>query len=144
MISMIGISDLEMTKMKILLDTHMLLWAISGSAKLPSKARKMIVDPDNEIYISIISPWEVELKHIKHPDRMPIGSDKLLEYCSKAGYSRLSIRPDHIRLLSSLPPKIHADPFDRMLICQAEAEDMILLTCDSKMAGYKNKHIKYM
>ena len=121
---------------KILLDTHILLWALSGSKRLTAEAKKMILDPDHEIYISIVSPWEVEIKHDKYPDRMTLRSEQLLNYCSMAGYSRLSIKPRHIAMLPSLRETIHKDPFDRMLICQAKAEDMILMTHDTRIASY--------
>ncbi|MBP5260907.1 MAG: type II toxin-antitoxin system VapC family toxin [Clostridiales bacterium] len=127
--------------MNILLDTHVLLWAITGSRKLTAKAKKLISDPGNTIYVSIISPWEVEIKHNKFPDRMPIGSAELLGFCKAAGYSFLSIRPSHIEQLPTLDHDIHADPFDRMLICQAKAEDMILITCDENVGRYKEKCI---
>lgn len=127
--------------MKILLDTHILLWALSGSSKLSSKARKIICDEGNDIYISIISPWEIEIKHDKFPDKMSLDSKELLSFCRAAGYKRLSIRPEHISLLGELGQYTNADPFDRMLICQAKAEDMILLTHDHKITSYKDKHI---
>ena len=122
--------------MKILLDTHIILWAITGSRRLSAKAKKLICDPENTIYISIISPWEVEIKHNKYPEKMPIGASSLLKYCSMAGFSNLSIRPSHITRLSDLDDNVHLDPFDRMLICQAKTENMLLLTCDAKIGNY--------
>ena len=122
--------------MKYLLDTHIILWALSGSKKLSPKVRKLISDEGNDIYISIVSPWEVEIKHDRFPEKMPLDSDELLSYCSMAGFKRLSIRPGHISLLKDLDQGIHADPFDRILICQAKAEDMILITHDDKIAQY--------
>ena len=127
--------------MKILLDTHILLWTLTGSKKLSRKAKDLITDPDNEVYISIISPWEVELKHNKHPDRMPIDSSTLLQYCKRADFSYLSIRPHHIAQLSTLDSTIHADPFDRLLICQAKSEGMTLITCDNLIAQYNESFI---
>ena len=138
---MIGISDLE-TMMKILLDTHVLLWAITGSRRLSAKAARIINNPDNTIYISIISPWEVEIKHNKYPDKLPVGSADLLKYCKLAGYSNLSVRPSHIEYLSHLDRGVHADPFDRMLICQAKAEGMLLLTCDAKIGNYNEDCVR--
>ncbi len=58
--------------MKILLDTHILLWTISNDTKLPEKAKKLIIKEENEIYYSIVSLWEVEIKRLAHPDAMPI------------------------------------------------------------------------
>ena len=62
--------------MKILLDTHILLWTISNDLKLPEKARKLIENEENEIYYSIVSLWEVELKRLAHPDAMPVSAEK--------------------------------------------------------------------
>ncbi|MGL6199624.1 MAG: PIN domain-containing protein [Lachnospiraceae bacterium] len=62
--------------MKVLLDTHILLWAISDDARLTEKARKLIENEDNEIYYSIVSLWEVEIRHLLHPDAMPVSADR--------------------------------------------------------------------
>lgn len=126
--------------MKILLDTHILLWTISNDARLSEKARIMIENPENDIYYSIASLWEVELKRIAHPDLMPICAKELAEYCDQSGFSKLSIKENHIYTLSDLrrdenaPP--HKDPFDRMLICQASIENMLFLTHDSLLSAY--------
>ena len=122
--------------MKILLDTHILLWTLTGSSFLPDNVKELINDPDNDIYVSIVSPWEVEIKHDKYPDRMPIDSNKLIQYCALSGFSRLGIRPSHIAMLSGLGNGRHNDPFDRMLLCQAKAEDMMLITHDKRLGEY--------
>ena len=75
--------------MKILLDTHILLWTISNDLKLPEKARKLIENEENEIYYSIVSLWEVELKRLAHPDAMPVSAEKLAEYCEQSGFQRV-------------------------------------------------------
>ncbi len=75
--------------MKILLDTHILLWAISNDVKLPEKARKLIENDENEIYYSIVSLWEVELKRLAHPDAMPVSAEELAEYCDQSGNADL-------------------------------------------------------
>lgn len=126
--------------MKILLDTHLLLWAISNDIKLPKKARKLIENEENEIYYSIVSLWEVELKRLAHPDAMPVSAKELAEYCNQSGFHRILISERHIYALAGLkrdenaPP--HKDPFDRMLICQASAENMMFITHDSRIPEY--------
>lgn len=126
--------------MKILLDTHILLWAVSNDLKLPEKARKLIENLENEIYYSIVSLWEVELKRLAYPDAMPVSAEELAEYCAQSGYQRILIREKHIYALAELkrnesaPP--HKDPFDRMLICQASTENMMFITHDSLIPGY--------
>lgn len=126
--------------MNILLDTHILLWAISNDNRLSEKARKLIENPENEIYYSTASLWEIELKKIAHPDLMPVSAKELYDYCDESGFHKLPIREIHIYSLSALkreenaPP--HKDPFDRLLICQALTENMLFVTHDSLLSGY--------
>lgn len=126
--------------MKVLLDTHILLWAILDDPKLPIKARKLIENPENEIFYSIVSPWEVEIKRIAHPTAMPIGAEELVRYCIESGFQKLPIREEHIFRLRTLqrdtdqPP--HHDPFDRIMICQCMADDLIFVTHDTLISGY--------
>lgn len=126
--------------MKILLDTHILLWAISNDIKLPEKARKLIENEENEIYYSIVSLWEVELKRLAHPTAMPVSAEELTEYCEQSGFQRILIREKHVYALAGLKrdenAPSHKDPFDRMLICQASTENMMLVTHDSLIPGY--------
>ena len=126
--------------MRILLDTHILLWALSNDDKLPEKARELIVNEENEIYYSIISLWEVEIKHLAHPNVMPISAEEISEYCEQSGYKQITIKEKHVFAMKELkrekdtPP--HKDPFDRMLICQADVENMVFVTHDSLISDY--------
>lgn len=126
--------------MNILLDTHIALWYLNGDTRLSNKARSHIDDWENDIYFSIVSMWEIEIKHILHPDTMISSGNDVLNLCEEADFTLLPLHPDHIRLLHTLcraenvPP--HNDPFDRMLICQAKAEDMFLLTSDGRLPDY--------
>ena len=126
--------------MKVLLDTHILLWALTNDARLPDKARKLIENEENEVFYSIVSPWEVEIKHIAHPDSMSVAAEELTEYCEQAGFQRMLIREKHIYALSGLtrsegaPP--HRDPFDRIMVCQATTENMVFLTHDALLSYY--------
>lgn len=126
--------------MKILLDTHILLWALLDDPRLPAPARKIIEDESNKIYFSVISPWEVQIKHQLHPDKLTIDGEQLAMYCSEAGYLALSIRLPHVCKLPSLEriegAPDHRDPFDRMLVCQASAEGMMLLTHGKRIGEY--------
>ena len=131
--------------MKILLDTHILLWALAGDEKLPEKARRLILDEENEIYYSIAAPWEVEIKRIAHPDKMDLSAEEMAGYCSEAGYYCLPIREEHIFLLKDLArpesAQPHKDPFDRIMICQAVAENMLFVTHDSLLDDYGEPNI---
>ena len=126
--------------MKLLLDTHILLWALADDPRLPAKARKMIENPDHEVFYSIISPWEVEIKRMAHPKEMSIGAQELVQYCIESGFQRVPVREEHIYLLRTLhrvenaPP--HHDLFDRIMVCQCLADDLVFLTHDSLIAGY--------
>jgi len=126
--------------MKLLLDTHILLWALADDPRLPVKARKMIENPDNEIYYSIVSPWEVEIKRGAHPKEMPIGAQELVRFCIESGFQRLPVREEHIYFLRTLhrpetaPP--HHDPFDRIMVCQCAVDNLVFLTHDSLIADY--------
>ena len=127
--------------MKLLLDTHILLWTLTNDPKLSAKARKFLENEENEIYFSIISLWEVELKHLAHPDQMTLTAVELIDYCQQSGFQLLSIHESHIFALSGLTRKegepLHKDPFDRILICQGAIENMLFLTHDSLIAGYE-------
>lgn len=126
--------------MKILLDTHILLWAITNDPQLPEKARKLIENEENEIYYSLVSLWDVEIKHLSHPDAMPVTAKELVEYCEQSGFQSILIREKHIFALEKLTRKEavlpHKDPFDKILICQASVENMLFVTHDSLLAGY--------
>ncbi len=130
-----------MSKIKILLDTHILLWALSNDTGLSEKARKIIENVENDIYYSIISLWEVEIKHLAHPDTMPLSAKELTEYCEQAGFLKIPIRENHIFALANLRRKENSlprkDPFDRMLVCQASTENMLFVTHDALIPDYE-------
>lgn len=134
--------------MKILLDTHILIWALNGSPKLPQKAAEIILDPKNQIYISVVSLWEIEMKRLTKPEQLPITAKLIADFSGQAGFKTLPLKEDCIFQLENLsrpetePP--HKDPFDRMLICQAITEDMIFLTHDSLIKGYSAYNIKFV
>lgn len=131
--------------MKILLDTHILLWALSDDIKLPEKAKNIILQKENDIYYSTVSVWETAIKHSLHPEQMPVSGRALSGYCKRAGYSVLAVRDDHVWALETIKrpadaPR-HNDPFDRMLIAQAKAEGMLFLTHDALLPYYNEAFI---
>ncbi len=129
--------------MNILLDTHIALWAISNHPKLPGKAKELILDPDNTIYYSAVSMWEVLLKHDSKENNLKLSADEFAEYCEESGYYPLNMTPKHVLVAESLDiskvDKEHRDPFDRLLIAQAKAENYSLLTHDAKLPLYVEK-----
>ena len=82
--------------MKILLDTHVLLWALEDSPQLPYYVKEAITDENNEIYVSALSLWEIAIKHKNHPTLMPFSSTQIREYAQRAGYIFLSVNLDAI------------------------------------------------
>ena len=121
--------------MNLLLDTHISLWAITDDPKLPKKARQMITSVSHEIFISAASIWEISIKHSLGRNHMPISGNQALAYFQEAGYRLLPITPEHAAYVETLP-LLHADPFDRILIAQAQYEPMRFITHDSKLKDY--------
>lgn len=134
--------------MKILLDTHMIIWVLTDSPKLPQKAKEFLLNDDNEIYCSVISLWEIEIKRLSKPDKMPFTAQEISDYCKKSGYKLIQLKEESIYKLSELTrpeiESIHKDPFDRMLMCQAISENMNLLTHDSLIKGYDISNILFV
>ena len=126
--------------MDILLDSHILIWALTNDQRLSDKARACIMDPDNTIFYSAVSVWELTMKHLLYPDEITFSGEELMRYCEDAGYEALDLTGEAAALLASLSrPKDaprHKDPFDRMLICQANAENMLFLTHDELLPYY--------
>ncbi len=121
--------------MNLLLDTHVALWAIADSPALPAPARALIADPAHEVWVSAASVWEIAIKHSLGRGDMPVSGEDALHYFSEAGYRLLPITPAHAAAVEALP-RIHQDPFDRLLVAQARAEPLRLLTHDATVARY--------
>ncbi len=121
--------------MRLLLDTHLLLWAASIPERLPAEARAKIENPDNDLIFSAASLWEVAIKtSLGRPD-FAVDPRLLRRGLVANGYHELAITAEHTIGLLVLPP-IHKDPFDRILISQAIAEEIVLMTVDEKIARY--------
>ena len=129
--------------MNILLDTHVALWAITDHPRLSREARELITDPDNTIYYSAVSAWEILLKHDSPKNNLTLTPEEFIDYCEASGYVALSTKPKHIVAASSLGTsevdKHHGDPFDRLLLSQAKSENFTFLTHDDKISLYKEK-----
>jgi PIN domain nuclease of toxin-antitoxin system len=121
--------------MKLLLDTHLLLWAAGEPDRLSAKARRLIDDPNNELLFSAASLWEVAIKHGLGRDDFRVDARLLRRGLLDNGYNELPIVSDHVVAIESLPP-IHKDPFDRVLVAQATVEGITLLTIDSLVSQY--------
>ncbi len=121
--------------MRLLLDTQIVLWALTGSPRLGAKAHELIADPANEVFVSTASIWEIAIKHALGRGDMPVSGVRAAELCALAGYRELPVTWQHAASVDALPPR-HADPFDRILIAQADSEPMRLLSRDATVAGY--------
>lgn len=121
--------------MNLLLDTHVLLWAAAEPGKLSADAEGLITDRANRLYFSAASLWEVVIKNsLQRPD-FHVDPHLLRRGLIDNGYNELSISAQHTLGVVHLPP-IHKDPFDRILVAQAEAEGFLLLTADDLVAQY--------
>ena len=121
--------------MKLLLDTHLLLWVASDPARLSPEARRWIGDPEHELLFSTASLWEVVIKRSLARADFKVDVRILRRGLLDNGYGELPILSDHVVAIESLPP-IHRDPFDRVLVAQANVEGITLLTTDSVVAKY--------
>jgi PIN domain nuclease of toxin-antitoxin system len=121
--------------MKLLLDTHLLLWAAGEPSRLSKEARNLINDPDNELLFSAASLWEVSIKRGLGRKDFKADPRLLRRSLLDNGYGELPIHSDHVVVLDTLPA-IHKDPFDRILVAQAVVEGVALLTTDSQLAQY--------
>jgi len=121
--------------MKLLLDTHLLLWAAGDPDRLPAAARRLLDDLQNELIFSSASLWEVAIKHGLSRGDFRVDTRLLRRGLLDNGYGELPITSEHAVALDSLP-SIHKDPFDRILIAQSMVEGITLLTADPLVAQY--------
>lgn len=122
--------------MKILLDTHIFLWFISGDSQLSVPIRDSIRDPENEVYLSAVSIWEAIVKH--QLDKLPLPSHPAIYLPRQRELhqiSNLDLDEKSVIQLANLPV-LHRDPFDRMLICQTLQHGLTLATADSAIRAY--------
>jgi PIN domain nuclease of toxin-antitoxin system len=121
--------------MKLLMDTHLLLWAAGEPRRLSKAARRLIDNPDNELLFSAASLWEVAIKRRLGREDFKVDARLLRRGLLDNGYSELPIISDHVVATESLP-LLHRDPFDRILVAQATVEGVTLLTIDSQVSQY--------
>ena len=119
--------------MRLLLDTHVLLWALAESPELARDLRRKIADPSNNVLVSAASVWEIAIKIRLGKLDAP---DNFLEVLEVSDFRPLFINFVHAAAAGRLPPH-HDDPFDRMLIAQAQSEGLILVTADRRLRAYQ-------
>jgi PIN domain nuclease of toxin-antitoxin system len=118
--------------MKLLLDTHILIWYLADNSKLPSTIRNLIREPQHQVFVSVATVWEITIKKALGKLTSP---DNLLEVLVACRFEVLPITIFHALQVGTLP-RHHDDPFDRMLIAQSVLEGLTLVTADSKIPAY--------
>lgn len=121
--------------MTFLLDTQILLWAAGEPTRLPPPVRKLLADPQHDLVFSVASLWEISVKRALGRSDFIVEPRVLRRSLLDNGYRELVISGEHALGVESLPP-LHRDPFDRLLVAQATAEGITLLTHDAQLAAY--------
>lgn len=122
--------------MKLLLDTHVWLWATSWPERLAPRARDVIEDGANEVFFSVASAWEIAIKYALRKLALPHPPEVYVpEHVARAAMTWLVVKPDHALRVAVLP-RHHADPFDRLLVAQAQIEQLVLITADPRFEPY--------
>ena len=131
--------------MKLLLDTHVALWALAEPQRLPRDVATRLRDPENEVRVSVVSLWEIAIKHsLVHADgrrKLAVAPREMLDWLTRTGFEVLAVAAAHCIQVDALPyradpasGRLHGDPFDRMLVAQALSEPMRLVTADPLIA----------
>ncbi len=121
--------------MRILLDTHVLIWAVGSSGRLDAETTEMLGDPANDVLFSAVSIWEIAIKSGLGRADFAIGPDDILQGALDIGFVELPVSSATAATVAKLP-LIHRDPFDRLLVAQAIAEPAILYTSDARLPAY--------
>ena len=126
--------------MKLLLDTHIALWSLSDNKRLSRRARTLVSDSRNKIFVSAASIWEISVKHSqgrKHGRAIVIPGREALKLFQESGFEVLVVTADHAAAVDDLPT-LHGDPFDRLIVAQALSEPLRLVTHDEKLSAYSD------
>ena len=131
--------------MRFLLDTHSLIWSLFAPEKLSKIARNAIVDPENEVMVSVITFWEISLKYALgkfeiiglNPEDLPVAAHK-------TGFDIIQVEPDEAASFHRLPRLGHKDPFDRLILWQAIQRKLTLLSADHRFQEYKENGLRVL
>ena len=122
--------------MRLLVDTHVFLWLESEPERLSNRTRATLEDTDNELYLSVVSGWEIVIKHAI--GKLPLPVDPAVYVptrLARSAFLELGVKMPHVLAVSGLPAH-HDDPFDRLLIAQAQVESLTFVTVDERIAKY--------
>jgi PIN domain nuclease of toxin-antitoxin system len=120
---------------RLLLDTHLLLWAAAKSAKLPPDVRELVEDPANDAYFSAASVWEIAIKRALRRADFTVDPAEFLKALPSMGFIELPVSAAHAARVAKLP-NLHRDPFDRLLVAQSLTEPLTLVSNDAVLAAY--------
>lgn len=121
--------------MKLLLDTHLLLWAAGTPERLSTATRSRLLDEGNDLYFSAVSIWEIVIKRALGRHDLQVDPARFRRMLVASGYGEVAVTAEHALIVEHLPA-LHKDPFDRILIAQARSEGMQLLTVDDQVLAY--------
>lgn len=121
--------------MRVLLDTHVLLWAKGQPERLSAMARDVIVDLETQPVFSVVSIWEVIVKSASSRGGFVVDADQLRWELLQDGFDELEVTAPHVLEVGRLPA-LHGDPFDRLLVAQARVEDLTIMTADRAISAY--------
>jgi len=121
--------------MKLLLDTHLLIWSVSDLKRLTLPTRRLLEDEENELFFSVVSLWEIGVKRALKRDDFNFDPHLLRGVLLSEGFTELQVSAEHVLAVDRLPP-LHRDPFDRLLLCQTLVEGLTLLTKDERILKY--------
>ncbi len=129
--------------MRLLLDTHTLIWAMTATRLLPASLRRMIEDGQNEVHFSAISIFEIASKRASGRRSAPAtASDAVVELAERSGLREIAVTSRHAKAVETIAA-FHADPFDRLLLAQAQVEGLQLVTHDEALAAYDPRTILF-
>lgn len=129
--------------MRLLLDTHVAIWALTSPELLSAEVSVLIANPDNSVYVSVASVWEIAIKFsLAKTGAPPFSGTDAVGYFRDAGYLLLDIKADHAAAVERLP-SLHSDPFDRLIVAQALSEPLRLVTRDHRVAAYSDTIISW-
>jgi PIN domain nuclease of toxin-antitoxin system len=131
--------------MRILLDSHVFVWAKCAPENLSDEARAALIDPANDVFVSVASAWELWIKHARKPMQelaslLDAGAAGFLHAARESGIDMLDITLEHTATAGVLPP-VHRDPFDRMIAAQGIADRMSVMTSDPVFKRYKGVRV---
>lgn len=131
--------------MKYLLDTHTFLWTITQSKDLPEKVLQAIKNPNNEVFVSAITFWEIAIKtRIKKLDLGGLPMEDLLTLAEKMDFQLIDLNPEEANTYSNLAENTHNDPFDRMLIWQCIRRNMTIVSKDTEFKKFKEYGLRIL